>query len=353
MKQNPIFYLLLIALIGANCNSSTTRIQVLQPAEIFIPEHIETIVTIDRSKPAKGFLSFLEGAISGEEIGQDKEGRRKALGGLADALTRTPRFNVVHSGYEKTGSSASGRLIKPMNWYEVKALCEEFRADAVIAIEMYDSDSQITTQEKERKKKDKDGKEYIETYFVADRELSIQMGWRLYDPKSKVIVDEFTTRDDERSDGQGSSKNQAIDNLPAAYLVARDISFIAGELYGARIAPTWVSVNRNYYDTVKGIEQAQMEKAARYAESRDWKNAAKIWNQIVAQSYDLETRGKAAYNMAVANECLGKLQNARDWAQKAYVDFKNKKAKGYMDTIEKRIYEQQLVEQQMQGRSGG
>lgn len=349
MRQKISYSIALLAILFMACNSSSTRIEVLQPAEIFIPENIETIVTIDRSKPAKGFLSFLEGAISGEEIGQDKEGRRRALEGLTEALTRTPRFNVIHSGYEKTGANASLRLIEPMNWYEVKALCDEFNADAVLAIEMYDSDVNIETSEKERKKKNKDGQEYIETYFKNDLDLSIKMGWRLYDPTNKLIIDEFTTRDDDSADGEGKTKEAARNNLPDIYALSRDISFVAGRLYGERIAPTWVFVNRDYYDSVKGPDQAAMEKAARMAETRDWRGAAKVWNEIIASSVDPETQGKAAYNMAIANECLGKLQNARDWAQKSYVDYGNKKAKGYIQIIENRIYEQKVVEEQMRG----
>ncbi len=349
MHQNLFYLLGLIAIIGTACSSSSTRIDVLQPAEIFIPENIETIVTIDRSRPAKGYLSFLEGVVTGEQIGQDKEGRRSALDGLTEALTRTPRFRVIHSGYEKTGANASLRLIDPMNWYEIKALCEEFNADAVLAIEMYDSDIAIETSEKERKKKNKDGEQYIETYFEDKMDLSVKMGWRLYDPTNRLIIDEYTTRDDDNGNGEGKTKEAASNNLPDAFQMARDISFVAGRLYGERIAPTWVSVSRSYYDTVKGDEQSTMEKAARMAETKDWRGAAKIWNEVVSSSYDEETRGKAAYNMAIANECLGKLQNARDWAQKAYVDFGNKKAKSYIQTIENRIYEQQVVEEQMRG----
>lgn len=345
-----VFYLGII-LFTFSCNSSTTKIDVLQPAEIFIPENIERIVTIDRSKPAKGFGSFIEGILTGEAIGQDKEGRRRALEGLTEALTRTPRFNVIHSGYEKTGANASLRLIEPMNWYEIKALCDEFNADAVLAIEMYDSDISIESTEGERKKKNKEGQEYTEAYFKDNMNLSIKMGWRLYDPTNKIIIDEFTTRDDDSGSSEGKTAEDARDKLPNAVNMARDISFIAGQLYGERIAPTWVSVNRDYYDSVKGVDKVAMEKAARMAETRDWGSAAKIWTAIISETYEEETKGKAAYNIAIANECLGKLQNARDWAQKAYVDYGNKRAKTYIQTIERRIYEQQIVEEQMGGKN--
>jgi len=337
MNSVKIFFCLLVISLGLACNSSTTRIDVLQPAEIFIPENIENIVTIDRSKPASGFGSFLEGVLTGEEIGQDKEGRRQALEGLTEALTRTPRFKVIHSGYEKTGAKASLRLIEPMNWYEVKALCDEFNADAVLAIEMYDSDLTIESSENERKKKNKEGQEYTEIYFKDDLNLSIKMGWRLYDPTSKIIIDEFTTRDDDSGSAQGKTKEDARAKLPDAFKMARDISFVAGQL--------------DYYDTVKGEDKMMMEKAARMAETKDWQGAAKVWTNVLSDSFEEDTKGKAAYNIAIANECLGKLQNARDWAQRAYVDFGNKRAKGYIQTIEKRIYEQQLVEEQMKGRN--
>lgn len=230
-----------------------------------------------------------------------------------------------------------------------KPSCEEFRADAVLAIEMYDSDVLTEISEKERKKKDKDGKEYVETYFENKMDLSIKMGWRLYDPTNKIIIDEFTTKDEDGATADGITKETARKNLPDVYQMGRDISYVAGRLYGERIAPTWIFVNRDYYTSVKGSEQSAMERAARMAETKDWRSAAKVWNEVIASSVDTETQGKAAYNMAIANECLGKLQNAKEWAQKAYVAYGNKKAKNYIQTIETRIYEQQLVEEQLKG----
>jgi hypothetical protein len=51
--------------------------------------------------------------------------------------------------------------------------------------------------------------------------------------------------------------------------------------------------------------------------------------------------------MAVANESLGKLDSALDWAKKAYTDFGNKKAKSYIETIKMRQNDERKLEYQL------
>ena len=114
--MKPKFLLLFSAfsaILFSAC-SPTIPLQVLQPADMIVPEHIQTIVTVDRSKPEKGFSNFLEGLVTGEDIAQDREGRKAALQGLTDALSRTPRFTVKHSGVELIGSKGGNSFAAPL-----------------------------------------------------------------------------------------------------------------------------------------------------------------------------------------------------------------------------------------------
>ncbi|MCB0633625.1 MAG: hypothetical protein KDD15_28020, partial [Lewinella sp.] len=170
----PLFGLLIL-LFGSSCKT-TTKIDVLQPAAFAVPSHIETIVTIDRSKPGKGFLNFLEGMITGENIGQDKRGRENALRGVTDALTRTPRFQVRSSSVELTGSNAGDRMIEPLPWSEIQRIAGQYDADAVLAIEKFDSDQNTSTRSRQVKRK-KDGQEYTETVYDSKITMNIRIGW--------------------------------------------------------------------------------------------------------------------------------------------------------------------------------
>ncbi|HMN91052.1 MAG TPA: DUF6340 family protein [Saprospiraceae bacterium] len=348
MKTNKtyLFALLCTLLLWQAC-SPTMQLDVLQPAQMVVPEHIQTIATLDRSKPEKGFLSFLEGAITGEEIGQDRTGRRHALDGLMQSLTRTPRFNVKHTGIELTGSRGGGSFTGPLEWAQVEQICRDYAADALVTIEMFDSDNRISYAERREKSKDKEGNEITKILHDARLDMSVRIGWRFYDPKTRIIQDEFTTLQQAQDSRSADTRERALQQLRSQTTITRKVSFDAGAQYGMRIAPVWVRVNRTFYDSGKGSASEQMKQAARFAKADQWERAAEIWRSLVRTAPDNKTAGRAAYNMAVANEHNGLLESALEWAQRAYTDFGNKKARQYISTLQIRLSDQRRLREQM------
>ena len=341
------FSLFILGLFAvASCGTATTQLQVLQPAELTIPDHIEVIATLDRSRPRSGFRNALEAVFTGESIGQDRRGRESAIDGLTNALTRTPRFQVKSTGMEMTGSRNGNRMEAPLPWSEIERLAERHKVDAILAIESFDSDSRTYTKERKYTKK-VDGVEVDKIEYKTKQDIRVRVGWRLYDPKERIIVDEFTAISDIDVDGRGDTEELSVANLPDQIRVVRDVSYDAGVLYGMRIAPVWITVSRTFYTTSKKADKALMQKAARYTKSDNWEAATKIWKSLINQSLESKTPGKAAHNLAVAAERLGKLEYALDWAKKAYFDYGNKSSKNYIRDLERRLNDKRKVNRQM------
>ena len=116
-----------ILALSSACTRSTS-LTVLQPAQFKVPDHIAKIAVIDRSKPSNGWLNVLEGLFTGEAIGQDRRSREEAVRGLTDALQRTPRFKVISTNVEMTGSKAGVNLPTPLPWAEIEKICGEYSA---------------------------------------------------------------------------------------------------------------------------------------------------------------------------------------------------------------------------------
>jgi Family of unknown function (DUF6340) len=341
--------LLLVLLLGS-CMPNTS-LRVLQSAELTVPEHINTLAIVDRSKPSNGWLNVLEGMFSGEAIGQDRRSRLEAVSGLTDALTRTPRFQVKNTGIEMTGSKAGGNMPRPLEWSEVEKICKEYDVDALVTIESFDSDNSASATRHTNKRKDKSGKEYIDVYYNSRQRTSVRIGWRTYDPKRKIIFDEYVTDDYLERTGRGDTEREAISNLPSQVSVTRDVAFNVGIEYGARIAPLYVTVGRAYYNKAKGFK-TDMKQAARYFESRNMEPATKIWKKIIAQAgtTNKKAAGRAAFNMAVAAEVDGNLEIALDWAQKAWNVYGNKQARYYIQTIKDRQNDSRKAASQLPGK---
>ncbi|MBU6340777.1 MAG: hypothetical protein KGS48_04725 [Bacteroidetes bacterium] len=338
--------LFFLCLLWCSCMRQAS-FTVLQPAQMTLPEHISKVAIVDRSKPSNGWLNVLEGLITGEAIGQDRQSRQEAVRGLEAALQRTPRFSVIRTGIEKSGSKAGVGMPPPLEWQEVEQICADYGANAVVTIESFDSDNHASTQRNENKRKDKNGKEYIEITYSARQRTGVTMGWRLYDPKSRIILDEYTTNDYLERNASGDTERNALGNLPAPVSVTRTVAYNGGSHYGMRIAPVYVRETRAYYPKAKG-QKNQMKEAARLASAEKWESAAAIWKKIVDNPTNTpKTAGRAAYNMAVAAEVKGELDVALEWAEEAYTHFGNKKARGYIQTLKQRQNDERKVEGQM------
>ncbi|MCC7245666.1 MAG: tetratricopeptide repeat protein [Saprospiraceae bacterium] len=345
-SSNLLFMLGCWLVISSGCMKSTT-LTVLKPAQLTLPEHISKVAVVDRSKPSNGWANFFEGLLTGEQIGQDRRSRQEAVSGLTRALTRTPRFQVISTGIEMEGSKAGGSMPNPLNWSEIDRICKDYGTDAVVAIESFDSDNSTSTRRNESKKKDKDGKEYIVVDYSARQRTGVRIGWRMYDPKSRRIIDEYVTDDYLEKDASGDTEKLAVGNLPSQANVTRDVANIVGHEYCARIAPLYVKVDRKYYDKSKGYKD-QMKQAARYLRTRNYEKAGDVWKKIEASpAASDKARGRAAYNMAVAAEMNGSFDLAIEWAKKSYEQYGNKKAKSYIRTLQQRKRDANRVESQM------
>lgn len=340
------FNLSLLALLFCSC-MRTASLTVLQPAQMTLPEHISTVAVVDRSKPSNGWLNTLEGLFTGEAIGQDRQSRNEAVRGLTAALERTPRFKVKPTGIEKTGSKAGVGMPPPLDWSEVEQICADYGTNALVTIESFDSDNNASAQKVTTKRKDKNGKEYLDVSFNSRQRTGVRMGWRLYDPKTRIILDEYTTDDYLERTGSGTTERAALSNLPSQVNVSRNVAYNGGMRYGARIAPVYVNISRQYYAKAKG-PKAEMKEAARFAGSGNWDRAAAIWQKIADQSTQpRKAAGRAAYNMAIAAEQKGELDIALSWAEKAWTQFGNKKARYYINVLKMRQNDERKVEGQM------
>jgi hypothetical protein len=348
MRMHAVTVLTLLGLLALSsaCTRSVS-LTVLQPAQFKVPDHIAKIAVIDRSKPSNGWLNVLEGLFTGEAIGQDRRSREEAVRGLTDALQRTPRFRVIATGVEMSGSKAGVNLPAPLPWAEIEKICGDYSADAVVAIESFDSDNNTSTRTRQSKKKNKDGTTTTRTDYVANMRTAVRMGWRFYDPTSKTIFDEVVTDDFLEDQHTGSTERSAVSGLPSQVSVTRKVAFIVGQEYGMRIAPVYVSIKRQYYTKAKGFSE-QTAQANRFAQADNWDRAAEIWKKIEATATDNpKAAGRAAYNMAVVAEVKGNLDLALVWAEKAWTQYGNKKARAYIDIIRRRQYDATKVEEQM------
>jgi tetratricopeptide (TPR) repeat protein len=123
-----------------------------------------------------------------------------------------------------------------------------------------------------------------------------------------------------------------------------ETSFYGGMLYGKRVVPSYLWVNRNYF---KKPKNSVMKMSTRMAIAGDWKGASELWHQIEKEG-SRKRRGRAAYNLALAYEVMGDLEQAQSWCRKSKEVYRNNLAENYLKILEQRVNEAKVVEGQMQ-----
>lgn len=341
-------FLISALLLGA-CKTSTVSLDVLRPADITLPDHIQKVVVVNRTYPSKEdkVWNVVEGVLTGEGIGTDRRATEEAIKGMIETMRRSPRFQLVNPYTTGEKGSGTGSFPEPLPWSKVEEICNNSQADALISLEAFDSDSRLAYANVVVKEKNKAGALVDVPYVDANMRMTITNGWRLYDIKQKRILDENRSDDFMDFTSRGPNPQAAASGLPSRFNMLMQTGFRAGQDYGYRISPMWVKVGREYYK--KGSEP--LETAHRKVKANNWEAAADLWKREAGSS-DSKVAGRACYNMAVFSEIKGNLDMAREWAEKAYTVHKNKKARNYLGVIEQRRREQERALDQMRSVEG-
>jgi hypothetical protein len=335
----------LVSAISLAACTSTVSLQVMKPAPVTIPANIKSIAIIDRTTPSNKTANIIEGALSGELPGQDRQAVQKVIDGISYTMQQSPRFEIKRTNISLTSDGIGGAMPQPLRWFQVADICRSNNSDAILSLESFDTDFIITNASKQVEKKQADNKTITVTEYTAAGVGKVKLGLRMYDPANKNIIDFYTFDHSSTWNATGNSVKDAIAHLVDRINAVNQVSYTAGNIYAERICPLWFTVNRPFYK--KSQKNTDFALAARKADVGDWKTAAEQWKQVLASNPPIKTAGRAAYNIAICYEVLGDLSQAKQWAMKAYSDYNNKNGRNYVSILDQRIWEQEKLQQQL------
>ena len=327
---------LVLSAIFIICSSADITFKVLSPANVDIPPQINTIAIIDRSVPDDETVNIIEAGLTMEGIGQDKLGTQTTLNGLNDMLKNSVKFTVIRTNVAMIGQDLlTAAFPDPIPWSEIEKICNEYQADAIIALEKYDSDFIPTAGNI-----GEGG-----TGFSVRGVASVNIGFRMYDLANKSIIDEHLFTHTINWDAGGETILDAVNVMMQKNNAIREVSYDAGFVYGKRISPSWYYITRHYYR--HGKNDQDLEEGARMMEANDWDSAIEALNRALENGRHRKVKGRAAHNLAVVYEILDDLPKAREYAQMAWGKYKTKESKDYGYILNERIKEQEVLQYQL------
>jgi hypothetical protein len=179
MIKQFIFGILVVAGLSS-CSTSSVLVNVQRPADITIPQEIQNIVVVNRSRPSKDNLAgnIVEGLFSGEGIGADRKGAEYCVNGLTDMLVNSERFTLKNiGGIELKGTGASAFPI-PLAWNEVKSICGSYNGDALLVLATFDSDSRVLVGPPIVRTRKVKGIKVKELRYPSTLIMEVESGWR-------------------------------------------------------------------------------------------------------------------------------------------------------------------------------
>lgn len=341
--KNLLFCILLSVGLYSCASTELVRLSVLEPAPVTLPAHIKNVAVINRSEVVQQnkVVDVVDKVFSLEGKDLDKEGALASMAGLENELLKNNRFTAIKT-IDDAGitSPVPGIFPAPLTWDVVEKICRKNNADALFALELFDTDSKISYVANPVTLNTPLGKvpaiEHRATMLTT-----VKAGWRIYDPVERNILDEFPVAGKMIFTGKGINPVKAAGALIGRKEALKQVSNKAGQDYAFRIIPYWLRVSRDYY--VRGTDNFRT--ARRKAQTGNWDDAAAIWEKETTSDKS-KVAGRACYNMAIINEINGNLDGAIQWAQKAYEDYNNKLALRYVKILENRKVNNAILEDQ-------
>ena len=285
--------------------------------------------------------NVVEGLITGEAIGLDKRGAEYCMLGFVNTISKSERFVLKNpEAMELKGTGTSSFPI-PLDWNQVKSICQSYGGDVLVVLETFDSDSRRFVGDPVKITRRKKGVKVKKLSYPATLIMEIESGWRIYDLNNKEIIDENKFTEIKEFSAWGDSKEIALMGLPSKREAIKESGLFAGQKYSFRISPAWMTVSRRYYSSK--IDEFKTAKG--YVKKGDWNNAIDIWMTLIDDP-NIKISRRATFNMAIASEVKGALDTAIDWANKAR-ELGEARANNYINILSKRKIDENKLKQQL------
>ncbi len=338
-------FLILAAALMLLSSSAWVKLTLIRPAVVYVPSEIQTLVVVNRTLPKDDRSNKFEEILTGEFMRQDEQAVQHAIDGLVNTIKNGPKFSIKYANEKYIGETSGTIFPDPLPWEVVNELCAKYEADAVVAIETYDSDYILTNGSRKAERKDENGNVIPYVEFFIEGVGTVNAGFRLYDPEMNSIADQYQFSENMRWDGHGTSPTDAAQALLDKTAAINQVSFSAGKLYAMRLSPTYYKVTRYFYNKPK--KNKHLMEGVRKSEVADWEGAIESWSMAIKKGKKDKDKGRAAFNIAVAYEVLGDLDKALEWSAKAYTEFEEKDANDYHRSIKARIKQERIVNEQL------
>ena len=260
-------------------------------------------------------------------MGSDKLASDEAIKGVFDGINNHGYIKIIIPDSLRMYGTGTRSMPDLINWDKVSDICKSANADVLLALETFDSNSDIIKAAVVDQVN-----AVITTGKPSPRvptrtRVNVKSYWRLYDPYTKTIIDQYQ---------QTHYLNFDLINGAPPINALSETAYASGLDYINRFLPSYYRIKRDMYKKGKGNHKDLFDLGWRASEVAKWNEAIEAWKHLVDEYPRSKSAGRAALNIAVSHEVLGNTNSALQWAQRAYKDYGDKLARDYAKILLRR-----------------
>ncbi len=310
--------------------SSVREMEVLvpKPTLVQLPSDVKRLVIVDKTQG--NFLTAIEGVLTGEMIGIDNILAQECITGLANPFLKNSEIQITkHTQRLKSENMTSTGFGSTLNKSQVEQIALEHNADALLVLEYFDSNFTI---------RDISNANNVGTILFQGY-ASAKVGIRIYLPKTQSLFYENSFSYGKIYGETAVNKAQLIGKLAIGTDAMKYVSNELGKFIGQR----FVSY-RTWEDRVimKGKTQPTV-RAERQIIAQDYDNAILTLENAFKNESKISEKANIAHNLGYCYEIKGDLELCKKWLTDAFTLSGNSKTQQYLDIINQRIIEQDLL----------
>jgi hypothetical protein len=335
--------LLILSMMTASCATlNTIRLDTLRPADYSVPPEILSVVLLDYSYPYRGDSVHLikipdENTVVVDTIWVDDFGLR-AINSLASIITEREFFDSVHVYPGSMNKPPLGVPFGMPSLDLIASLCEEYNAQAVVALEVVDYETVVKIDQ-------------LDAFYYITLDAHGSIFWKLYTPDGEVLDLHLQKDSIYWSDAQSTLRN-AVRSVPHMRDALENLAVFMGQQYAQRLSPYWEQVNRNYYSGGHHL----FSRANDLIKVNNWGEAAKVWFHVF-ENGNKKQKARSAHNIALSWEVRGDFEEAVAWieiSRKLFEEmgsfrssqyYRNVSIFYYVELVERREQARKLIQQ--------
>lgn len=305
-----------------------------KPAAVALPPEVKRLLIVDKTEGS--FLVSIEGLLGGGIPAIDRTLSQECMSGLNQPFLQYGTVSIVrHDQRLRSENRASAGFGNVMSANQIQELAKLHQADALMVIEYFNTNFTIRSTPI----KDKPGAFNFRAFAQANA------GIRVYLPSSNSLFYENNYSFGQAYGQTTTNKAELIGQVALALNALKFVSYELGKSIGTRFVSYRVWENR---EINRGKTPAG-KRAERLILAQDYRNAIKTLEAEFNHEPKLKKKAKIAHNLGYCYEVLGDLPKAKEWLTEAFVISGKNRTRLYLEAINRRITEQQLIEMQQGG----